>query len=219
MSIRIGMKKRLRYVLCTLTLFIRECLPWCSIFGVTVTVHQFFCILHFWHTCFPLPCGADSTVTREEFNSSVIMPFSLVCCACDNSYIVSVHIQSQASIYTLSLCLGQFLAGATSQAGDTDSSWAPGLTSGLQGSTNVHRGALLLVSQWQYISSYVFYLFVNCIQGPARDLLERGIDDVMCMRLAQTSDIQRFDSFANVAFRQRSRQRLSPKDPGKLFCI
>ena len=28
-------------------------------------------------------------------------------------------------------------------------------------------------------------LFVNCIQGPARDLLERGIDDVVCMRLAQ----------------------------------
>ena len=27
--------------------------------------------------------------------------------------------------------------------------------------------------------------FVNCIQGPARDLLEQGIDDVVCMRLAQ----------------------------------
>ena len=30
-----------------------------------------------------------------------------------------------------------------------------------------------------------FTLIVNCIQGPALDLLERGIDDVMCMRLAQ----------------------------------
>ena len=47
-----------------------------------------------------------------------------------------------------------------SQAGDADSSWAPGLTSGLQGSMNVHCGALLLVPQWQCISSFVFYLFL-----------------------------------------------------------
>ena len=32
--------------------------------------------------------------------------FFLVCCGYDNSYIVSVHIQCQASIYTLSLCRG-----------------------------------------------------------------------------------------------------------------
>ena len=37
------------------------------------------------------------------------------------------------------------MAGAASQAGDADSSRAPGLTSGLQGSVNVHRGALLSV--------------------------------------------------------------------------
>ena len=37
-----------------------------------------------------------------------------------------------------------FVAGAACQAGDADSSWAPGLTSGLQGSVNVHRGAQLL---------------------------------------------------------------------------
>ena len=30
---------------------VRECPPWCSIVGATVTVHQFFCILHFCHTC------------------------------------------------------------------------------------------------------------------------------------------------------------------------
>ena len=34
-----------------------------------------------------------------------------------------------------------------SQAEDADSSRAPGLTSGLQGSVKVHRGALLLVPQ------------------------------------------------------------------------
>ena len=50
------------------------------------------------------------------------------------------------------------MAGAASQAGDADSSRAPGLTSGLQGSVNVHRGALLLVPQWQCTSSFVFYI-------------------------------------------------------------
>ena len=40
-----------------------------------------------------------------------------------------------------------FVAGAASQAGDADSSRAPGLASGLQESKNVHCGALLFVSQ------------------------------------------------------------------------
>ena len=44
-------------------------------------------------------------------------------------------------------CSRAFMAGAASQGGDADSSRAPGLTSGLQGSVNVHRGALLLVLQ------------------------------------------------------------------------
>ena len=52
------------------------------------------------------------------------------------------------------------MAGAASQAGDADSSRAPGLNSGLQGSANVHRGALLLVPQWQCISSFVFYILI-----------------------------------------------------------
>ena len=50
------------------------------------------------------------------------------------------------------------MAGAASQEGDADSSRAPGLTSGLQGSVNVHRGALLFMPQWQCISSFVFYI-------------------------------------------------------------
>ena len=49
---------------------------------------------------------AGSTVPREGFDSSVIMPFSWGVVGCDTSYIVSVHIQCQASIYTLSLCRG-----------------------------------------------------------------------------------------------------------------
>ena len=39
------------------------------------------------------------------------------------------------------------MAGAASQAGDADSSRAPGLTSGLLWCVNVHRDALLLVPQ------------------------------------------------------------------------
>ena len=54
------------------------------------------------------------------------------------------------------------MAGAASQAGDADSSRVPGLTSGLQGSVNVHPGVLLLVPQWQRISSFVFYIGLNC---------------------------------------------------------
>ena len=51
------------------------------------------------------------------------------------------------------------MAGAASQTGDA-ASRAPGLTSGLQGSVNVHRDALLLVPHWQCISSFVFYTFI-----------------------------------------------------------
>ena len=55
------------------------------------------------------------------------------------------------------------MAGAARQAGDADSSRAPVLTSGLQGSENVHRGALLLVQQLRCISSFVFYIHINGI--------------------------------------------------------
>ena len=51
----------------------------------------------------------------------------------------------------------RYVAGAASQAVDANPSRAPGLTSGFQGSVNVHRGVLLLVPQWQCISSFVFY--------------------------------------------------------------
>ena len=54
-----------------------------------------------------------------------------------------VHIQCQAFIYTF-VGSRAFMAGVASQAGETDSS---GLTSVLQGSVNVPRGALLLLQQ------------------------------------------------------------------------
>ena len=61
-------------------------------------------------------------------------------------YSVGPHPVSNFNIYTF-VVSRVFMAGAASQAGDADSSRAPGLTSGLQGSVNVHRGALLLVLQ------------------------------------------------------------------------
>ena len=68
--------------------------------------------------------------------------------------------------YTFVVSLA-FMAGAANQAGDADSSRAPVLISGLQGSVNVHRDALLLVPQRQCISSYVFYivLCLHCMKG------------------------------------------------------
>ena len=80
-------------------------------------------------------------------------------------YIVGPHPVSRLHIYTFVVSRA-FMAGAASQAGDPDSSWAPGLTSGLQRSVNVHRGALLLVPQWQYISSFVFYWYVYQVIFP-----------------------------------------------------
>ena len=56
-------------------------------------------------------------------------------------------ISSVGPLYKPFVVSRAFIAGAASQARDADSSLAPGLTSGLQGSVNVHRGALLLVPQ------------------------------------------------------------------------
>ena len=74
-------------------------------------------------------------------------------------YSVGPHPVSSLYIYTFVVSWA-FMAGAASQARDTDSSRAPGLTSGLQGSVNVHRGALLFVQQWQCISSFVTYIYM-----------------------------------------------------------
>ena len=55
----------------------------------------------------------DSNKLCESFLSSyhlylllVLLCLFLVCCGFDTSYIVSVHIKCQASIYSLSLCRG-----------------------------------------------------------------------------------------------------------------
>ena len=62
-------------------------------------------------------------------------------------YPAELEIKDTTESFILLTPLRTFMAGAASQAGDADSSRAPGLTSGLQGSVNVHRGTLLLVPQ------------------------------------------------------------------------
>ena len=131
---------------------VRECPSWCSIVGATVTVHQFFCILHFCHTC--SLCRVELVVQFPARGSTQVLLclFPGVLWLWHFLYSVGPHPVPSLHIYT-SVVLR---AGAASQAGD--SSWASGLTSCLQGSVNVHRGALLLVPQWQCISSFVFYI-------------------------------------------------------------
>ena len=48
----------------------------------------------------------DQLVTPRGVRLKCYYAFVLVCCGSDTSYIVSVHIQCQASKYTLSLCRG-----------------------------------------------------------------------------------------------------------------
>ena len=102
----------------------------------------------------------------------LIIPFTkLLKYKFDFLYSVGPHPVSSLHIYTFVVSRA-FMAGAASQAGDADSSRAPGLTSGVQGSANVHRGALLLVPQWQCISSFVFQILLWWMQHLYHD----GID-------------------------------------------
>ena len=109
---------------------------------------------------FPLPCGACSTVPREGFDSLLLFLFPGVLWLWHFLYNVGPHRVSSLHIYTFVVSRA-FMAGAVSQAGDANSSRAPCLTCGLQVPMNVHRGALLLVPQWQCISSFVFYILKN----------------------------------------------------------
>ena len=128
-----------------------------------MTVHQFFCILHFCHTC--SLCRVELVVQFPARGSTQVLLclFPGVLWLWHFLYSVGPHPLPSLYIYTFVVSRA-FMAGAASQAGDADSSRAPGLTSGLLGSLNVHRGALLLVPQWQCISSFVFYLF-NSIEN------------------------------------------------------
>ena len=128
-------------------------------FTPTKNGHFGFCILHFCHTC--SLCRVELVVQfpARGLTQVLLCLFPGVLWLWHFLYSVGPHPVSSLHIYTFVVSRA-FMAGAASQAGDADSSRAPGLTSGLQGSVNVHRGALLLVPQWQCISSFVFYLSV-----------------------------------------------------------
>ena len=81
---------------------------------------------------FALPCWAGSTVPRGGVWLKCYYAFFLVCCNGDTSYSVGQHPLSSLHIYTFVVSQA-FMAGAASQAGDADSSRAPGLTSGCRG--------------------------------------------------------------------------------------
>ena len=51
---------------------VRECPPWCSIVGATVTVNQFFWILHFCHTCVTL-CRVELVVQFPARGSTQVL--------------------------------------------------------------------------------------------------------------------------------------------------
>ena len=155
---------------------VRECPPWCSIDGATVTVHQFFCILLFCHTC--SLCRVELVVQFPARGSTQVLlcHFPGVLWLWHFLYSVGPHPVSSLHIYIFVVSRA-FMAGAASQAGDADSSRAPGLISGLQGSVNVHRGALLLVPPWQCISFFCIWDFCHTcylclvelvVQFPAR---------------------------------------------------
>ena len=121
-----------------------------------MTVHRFFCILHFCHTC--SLCRVELVVQFPARGSTQVLLclFPGVLWLWHFLHSVGPHPVSSLYIYTFVVSRA-FMAGAASQAGDADSSRAPGLNSGFQGSVNVHRGALLLVPQWRCIGSFVFY--------------------------------------------------------------
>ena len=66
--------------------------------------------IHLSRSLFLYLCTIPDRIYKEQSLYSTWIEcycvFFLVCCGCDASYIVSVHIQCQASIYTLSLCRG-----------------------------------------------------------------------------------------------------------------
>ena len=139
-------------------LVVREYPPWCSVVSATVTVHQFIIILHFCHTSsicrvelvVQFPARGSTRVSLCLFPDVLWLGYFL--------YSVGPHPVSSLHIYTFVVSRA-FMASAASQAADIDPSPAPCLNSGLQGSVNVHRGALWLVPQWQCISSFVICFF------------------------------------------------------------
>ena len=130
-----------------------------------MTVHQFFCTLHFCHTCSLCRVGLVVQFPARGSTQVLLCLFPGVFWLWHFLYSVGPHPVSSLYIYTFVVSRA-FMAGAASQAGNADSSRAPCLTSDLQGCMNVHRGALLLVPLWQCISSFVFYILSHLFPLP-----------------------------------------------------
>ena len=111
------------------------------------------------HTCSPYRVELVVQFPARGSTHVLLCLFPVVLWLWHFLYSVDQYPVSSLHIYTFVVSRA-FMAGVASRAGDADSSRAPGLTSGLQGSVNVHRGVLLLVPQWQCISSVVFYIEV-----------------------------------------------------------
>ena len=137
-------------------------------------MNQFFCILHFCHTC--SLCRVELVVHFPARGSNQV----LLCLTpgvlwlWHFLYSVGPHTVSNLNIYTFVVSRA-FIAVLSSQVGDADSSRAPGLTSGLQGSVNVHHVALLLMPQLQCISSFCILHLKDASSLNCPELLFVGI--------------------------------------------
>ena len=70
---------------------------------------SFFCVPTNCSKCCCIDTLLSTCATKwniKRYSCKCYYAFFLVCCGCGTSYIVSVHIQYQAFIYTLSLCCG-----------------------------------------------------------------------------------------------------------------
>ena len=139
--------------------------PWMSIVVLYCWYHSesasFFCVLHFCHTCSLCPVELVVQIPARSSTQVLLGLFPGVLRLWHFLYRVGLHPVSSLHIYT-SVVSRAFIAGAApaSQAADADSSREHGITSALDGSVNVHHGALLLVPQWQCISSLIFYFWI-----------------------------------------------------------
>ena len=108
---------------------------WCNCDSASIHLY-----LHFCHTC--SLCRVELIVQFPARGSTQVLlcHFSGVLWPRHFLYSVGPQPVSSLHIYTF-VVSGAFMAGAASQTGDDDFSRAPGFTSGLHGSVNVHRGA------------------------------------------------------------------------------
>ena len=77
------------------------------------------------------------------------------------------------------------MAGVASQAGDADSSRAPGITSGLQGSVNVHRGGCYIVGATVTVHQFFCILLTRTKENADAKRLNEGCLSLRSLELSQ----------------------------------